>query len=65
MAKGTMRTGIDIVFDNYADTEGIIRAAIRLLSKGKKLHEAADLLDLTDEQVKQVELRSGLKREFA
>ena len=63
--ENTMKTGIDIVFDNYADSEGIIRAAIRLLSKGKKLQEAADLLDLTDEQIKQVEQRIGLKSEFA
>ena len=59
-----MRTGIDISFDNYADNEGIIRAALRLIAKGKSLQEATDLLDLSDEQRNDVETRAGLKTQL-
>jgi len=58
-----MRTGIDILFDN-AESEGIVRAAIRLIAKGKSLQEATDLLDLSDEQRDDVETRAGLKTQL-
>lgn len=59
-----MKTGIDVLFDN-AEAKGEIKAAVKLLKKGKSLQEVTDLLDLTDEQVKQVEIRAGLKKEIA
>ena len=58
--ENIMRTGIDILFDN-AEARGVIESAVKLLKKGMTLQEVADLLDLTDEQVKQVALRAGLK----
>ena len=58
-----MRTGIDILFDN-AESEGIVRAALRLIAKGKSLQEATDLLDLSDEQRNDVEARAGLKTQL-
>jgi len=58
-----MRTGIDILFDN-AESEGIVRAALRLIAKGKSLQEATDLLDLSDEQRNDVESRAGLKTQL-
>ena len=53
-----MRTGVSILLDNTRN-EGIIIAALRLLSKGKSIQEAVDLLDLSDKQREEVEARAG------
>jgi len=66
--EAKMRTGIDILFDNAeakGKAQGIIESAALLLNKGKSLQEAADLLDLSDEQIEQVEIRVGLRKELA
>jgi predicted transposase/invertase (TIGR01784 family) len=66
-----MRTGIDILFDNVKAegiaegivegiAEGFVSAALKLLAKGKSIEEVADLLDLTKEQVAEVEERAEL-----
>jgi len=59
-----MRTGIDILFDNV-EARGVVEAAYRLLIKGKTIQEAADLLDLTDDQVRALEVRAGLVKDVA
>ena len=59
-----MRTGIDILFDK-AEANGVIKSAVLLISKGKSLQEAADLLDLSDEQIELVEERAGLRPQMA
>jgi len=63
-----MRTGIDILFDKAeakGKVQGIIESAVRLVSKGKSLQEAVDLLDLSDEQREEVEARAGLRPQMA
>ena len=54
-----MRTGLDILFDNH-ETKVIVEAAMRLLRKGISLEEAANLLELSYEQVEQVKQKAGL-----
>jgi len=55
-----MRTGLDILFDNREE-DGYIKAAVQMLKKGRSLEEVAEILDLTDEQIKMVEERMDLE----
>jgi len=45
--------------------QGIIESAVLMLNKGKSLSEIADLLNLSDEQVKQVEAKAGVTTQLA
>ena len=60
-----MRTGVDRLFDNYADKEGAIRASLKLIESGMTVQEVSERLKLTDEQIKQVEIRAELSMQTA
>ena len=59
-----MRTGIDIMFDNV-EARAIIETAATLVKSGMEIQEITDRLKLTDAQVEQLEIKLGLKKEFA
>jgi hypothetical protein len=62
--EAVVRTGVDILFDE-AEARGVINAAVRMIKKGMGVREIADILDLSDEQLEQAEIKAGLKKEFA
>ena len=51
--KGMVKYGIDYIIEKR-EAKTLIEAAMRLIRKGKSLQEAADLLDLSNEQVNQL-----------
>ena len=62
-----MRTGIDILFDNAeaigearGRAQGMLEAAVQMLNKGMDILEIANILNLSDEQVEQVETKAGI-----
>ena len=57
-----MRTGIDILFDNKKE-EGLIEAAAKLVESGMSTQEVSERLELSQEQIEQLEIRLGLKKE--
>ena len=66
--EAKMRTGIDILFDEVearGEALGRINSAVLLLNKGMSIQEAAELLNLSDEQIEQVEQMAGLKAQMA
>ena len=63
-----MSTGLDVLFDNAearGEAKGVIKSAALLLKKGKSIQEIADLLNLSDEQIEQVETDAGMKTQMA
>ena len=67
-----MRTGIDILFDNVearvearVTDKAIIETAVKLVQSGMTITEVSDRLQLTAEQVEKLEIRLGVKKEFA
>jgi len=59
-----MRTGIDILFDNV-EARGVIEAAVKFVQSGSSISEVSERLQFTEEQVKKLEARLGVKKEFA
>jgi len=47
--------GIDYIGERYM-ADGFLKAALRLVEKGKSIQEVTDLLDLSDEQVEQLKI---------
>jgi DNA-directed RNA polymerase sigma subunit (sigma70/sigma32) len=63
-----MRTGVDRLLENIearGEVKGIIKSAVLLLDSGMTVQEVSERLKLTDEQIKQVEIRAELSMQTA
>ena len=59
-----MRTGIDILGE-IEEAKAFIKAAARLVESGMTIEEVSERLELTNEQIEQLEVRLALKKELA
>ena len=71
-----MKTGVDYWFDHEREDgikeglkegikEGQIVAAVTFVKSGMTVQEVSDRLELSEEQILQLEIRLGLKKELA